>query len=254
MLIKGLYTKYKSFLFTIIGIALLFFIWFIISITTSKTLFPEPLEVFKRFGELFIKTSTYEAIGGTLLRLIISLSISFILALIFGLLAGLNKAIYQILNPTIIVLRTLPVAAIIFVLIVMLKPANALFIISGLTMFPLIYEAIASGIRNIDDNVMDALRLESSPYHPRSIFTVIIPSAKENIILGFIQALGLGMKVSLMAETLVGTDRIKGLGRMLYQGYLDLDMSLVFASAMYAIILIGLVDIILHFIKKQFHK
>ena len=242
--------RYSVILFTVLGIGLVFLVWWIISLSTVESLFPAPGAVFIRFGELFIKGGTYEAIGGTLLRLIISLSISFLLSLIIGVFAGLNKAIYQTLNPLIIVLRTLPVAAIIFILIVMLKPMNALFIISGLTMFPLMYQSIASGIQNIDPAIMDSLRLECSAYNPRALTRIIIPSAKENIILGFIQALGLGMKVSLMAETLVGTDRIKGLGRMIYQGYIDLDMPQVFASALYAIILIGLIDIILHFIKK----
>lgn len=242
----------RNIVFTLIGIGLIILVWFIISLTTYQSLFPHPGDVFKRFGQMFILGSTYEAIGGTLLRLIISLSISFLLALILGVLGGLNDVIYKILNPSVIVLRTLPVAAIIFIMIVLLKPAYALFIITSLTMFPLIYESIARGIKNIDNNVMDALRLETSKYSPRAVFQVVIPSAKENIILGIVQSLGLGMKVSLMAETLVGTDVIKGLGRLLYRGYLDLDMTLVFASAMYAIILIGIVDVILHFLKKHF--
>ena len=254
MIIKRLFDNKiaKYIFFTVLGIGIVFLIWYLISVNTYKTLFPDPLSVISRFGELFIIGSTYEAIGGTLLRLFISILISFLLALILGIFGGLNESVYRTLNPLVIVLRTLPVVAIIFIIIVLLKPTYALFIITSLTMFPLMYEAVVSGIRGIDPNIMDSLRLETSKYHPYALFRIIIPCAKDNIILGLIQSLGLGMKVSLMAETLVGTNTIKGLGRMIYQSYLDLDMINVFAVALYAVILIGLIDIIVHILKKHF--
>lgn len=246
--------KYKTLVFTLIGIVLVLLIWSLVSLFASNSLFPGPLETFSRFGELFIQGSTYEAIGGTLLRLIISLTISFLLALALGILAGINKGFYDILNPLIIVLRTLPVAAVIFVLIVLLKPTYALFIITGLTMFPIMFEAIANGIRNVDPGIKDSMRIDASLISFKNLFVILLPSAKEDIILGVIQSLGLGMKVSLMAEVLVGTDAIKGLGRMLYHGYIELDMRTVLASALYAIILIGLIDIALKYLKKHFDK
>lgn len=244
--------KHKTLIFTILGIILFFLIWFIIYFSINSTLFPGPIETFKQFGLMMIDVSTYEAIGGTLLRLLISMLICTTVSMLLGLLAGLYEWIYRLLNPIIIVLRTLPVAAVIFILIVTLKPRYALFIITALTMFPLLYEAIATGIRNIEKGIMDSARLDSHLLNPRTVVNIIIPNAKENIILGIVQALGLGMKVSLMAEVLVGTDTVKGIGRMLYRGYRDLDMPVVFASALIAIILIGLVDIALHFIKKKF--
>ena len=244
--------KYKNIILTILGIILVFLIWTLISLSVNSSLFPTPDKAFIRFGEMFIDISTYEAIGGTLLRLLIALTISFIFSLLFGILAGLYDWIYRILNPLMIVLRTLPVAAIIYIMIVLLKPRYALFIITSLTMVPIMYEAFRSGIHNIDENIIDAVRLDSRVDSPRTIYKIMIPSAKESILLGIIQSLGLGMKVSLMAEILVGTNTIKGLGRLLYRGYIDLEIDKVLAVAMYAIILIGILDIALNFAKKKF--
>lgn len=244
----------KGFLIlTIIGILLVFFLWWIISYSVHSNLFPGPIETFKRFGELFITPKLYMALGGTLLRLIISLGISFFFALFLGLFAGLYEWLYIILNPLVIVLRTLPTAAIIYIMIVHLKPQYALFIITSLMMFPLIYEAIVSGVRKIDKDIYDALRLDCHKIHPKSLFGIIIPLSRDNLLLGIVQSLGLGMKVSLMAEVLVGTDTISGLGRLLYHGYIELDMPTVFAIAVYSIILIGLLDLIVHYLKKKFN-
>lgn len=251
--------KFKSFLnkpygkliTTLCGVGFIFLLWIIISLSANISLFPGPGAVFTRFGELFITSKLYEAIGGSLLRLLIAMGICLGSSLLLGLIGGLSSIFYRFFNPLIIVLRTLPTAAFIYILIVLLKPRYSLFIITSLVIFPIMYEAVASGIRNIDKGIMDSIRLEARIIHPRCLVNIIFPCARENIILGVIQSLGLGMKISIMSEVLVGTDTVKGLGRMIYHAYIDLDMPTVFAVSIYAIIIIGLLDIILHFLKKR---
>ena len=248
---KFLKSKTGIFTFTLLGIILVISLWWIISACLNSDLFPNPIDSFKRFWELFILPKTWNAIGGTLLRLLISLGISLAAGLILGIVAGLFEIIYKILNPLIIVLRTLPIAAIIYIMIVLLKPQYSLFIITNLMMFPLIYEAIASGIKNISCDITDTIKLDTRVSDPRAVTKIIIPMSLESIALGVVQSLGLGMKASIMAEVLVGTDTISGLGRMMYRGYIELDMVTVFAVAIYAIILIGLLDLLLSILKKK---
>ena len=248
------FQKYKNIIFTVIGIGLVFLIWWILSLIVSYNLFPNPGETFISFGELFITVRLWEAIGSSLLRLLIALLICFIFSMVLGIFSGLIDPLYRILKPLVITLRTLPVAAIMFALIVFLKPNYSLFIISNLMMFPLMYEAIVSAVRNIDQGIYDSIKLDNSLVHPRSITKVIIPSAKEGIILGIVQSMGLGMKVMIMAEALIGSNATKGIGNLIYNYYIDLQMSYVFALALYAIILIGIMDIIVNIIKKKINN
>ena len=74
------------------------------------------------------------------------------------------------------------------------------------------------------------------------------------ISLGIIQSLGLGMKVSIMAEVLVGNPKVKGLGMMIKNYYNYVEMDYVLALSLIGIILIGLLDLTLHLVKKKIQK
>ncbi len=206
-----------------------------------------------RFFTMLGVASTWQAIGLTLLRLVISFLICLVISIVLGLFGGLFKYFRNFLNPFVIVLRTLPTAAIIFILIVIIRPIFALQIILFLMMFPIIYQAVVNGMTDIDKDVIRSVKLETSVLSFKSIFKVILPSASSSIILGAIQALGLGMKAEIMAEVLLGSSDIVGLGRIIYRAYsIDLDMKTVFAASIMAIIIIGLIDLLLHYVKKNF--
>ena len=85
--------KWYKFILLLVGISLVFLIWYIISIAISNPLFPGPQVVIPVFFKKTLVLSTYEAIFYTLLRLILSFSISFVIAFIFGILGGLFKTI-----------------------------------------------------------------------------------------------------------------------------------------------------------------
>lgn len=234
------------------GILFVFLLWWVLAICLNTTLFPDPFKTFGVLGNLIIKPNTWSAIGGTLYRLIVSFLLSFAAALIVGIFAGLFPVMKNFLKPLIIVLRTIPTAALIFVLIVLLKPKMSLFIIDFLLMFPILYEAVCAGTENIDTSVIDALRLETKKSSPIAITKVIVPMAWPYVILGIVQALGLGMKVSIMSEVLCGDDKIPGLGRMIYAAYIETNMSSIFALTLIAIILSGILDLSLHYLKKKY--
>ena len=234
------------------GVFFVLLLWWVLSISLNTTLFPDPFKTFGVLGKLIVKPNTWSAIGGTLYRLIISFVLSFLAALVIGVIAGLFPVVKNFLKPFIIVLRTIPTAALIFVLIVLLKPKMSLFIIDFLLMFPILYEAVCTGTENIDTSVIDALKLETKKTSPLAITTVIIPMAWPYVILGVVQALGLGMKVSIMSEVLCGDDKIPGLGRMIYSAYIETNMPQIFALTLIAIILSGILDLTLHYVKRKY--
>lgn len=251
---KKLTKTWLTLLLTLLGICFVFGLWWLISYLVNSTLFPGPLRTFEELWFLLGKGSTYLALGGTLLRLALAFTISFIVAFVLGIVSGLFKGIKVFLNPLIIVLRTIPTAALILVMVCILIPENALLIVVFLVMFPIIYESIVTGIENIDESVMMALRIDAKPYGFNSVFRVMIPMSRPYIILGIIQSIGLGMKVSIMAEVLVGNPGIPGLGIIIHEGYQYAYMPQVFAISILAIALIGIIDFGLRLAKKSFNK
>ncbi len=240
----------KILIYEIVGIILLFFSWWLISFLINSTLFPSPISVFPVFFNFLGKAYTYEAIGGTLLRLLISFGISLILGTGLGALAGYFYRFEAIMRPIVEFFRTLPTAAVVLILIVLLKPVWTPIIVSTLMMFPLFYEATLTGIKNINDDLKDEMKLNNASIF-NSLFKVYIPVIYPYLILAVVQSLGLGMKVSIMAEILAGSNAISGLGRLIQYEYSMANSTNVMAYSLIAIILIVIIDAIFHIVKKR---
>ncbi len=251
--IKNLDKSKKITIYTILGVILLFFSWWGLAAIINSTLFPTPIKVIPVFFSYLGKGYTYQAIGGTFLRLLISFLISLILGAILGILSGYFYRLEAILKPLIVFLRTLPTAAVVLVLVVLLKPAWTPIIVSSLMMFPLFYQAFLDGVKNIDSNLKDEMSMNgASPFN--SFFKVYVPTIYPYILLAMIQSLGLGMKVSIMAEILAGSNTLAGLGRMIQVEYLNANSTNVIALSLIAIFIIVIIDIVFNYIKKGVKK
>jgi NitT/TauT family transport system permease protein len=247
-------SKWYKIILNVLGVVFIFFAWWIASSIINLSLFPTPIIAFKTMFSLLGKASSWLAIGETIKRLIVAFLISFAFALILGVLGGIFKGFRHFFNPVVIVLRTIPTAAVVIILVVLLKPTSGLYIIDFLLMFPILYEAVVSGVSSVDKSIIDALRLDDRKGSINSIGQIFIPMALPYIGLGIIQSLGLGMKVSIMAEVLCGSNSLVGIGRLMYFGYIESDMKEVFAVALIAIILIGIVDVLLGILKRKYTK
>lgn len=245
------YKKHSIGIWTLIGIAALFLVWFLISLIANTTLLPGPQSVIPLFVKYLGQAKTYIAIGQTLLRLIISIAISFILGLVFGIIGGINQNFRAFLKPTITVFRTIPTAAVTFVIIALLKPMFAPVIIVFLITFPINYDSVSSGISNVDPLIVKAAKVDGSNI-AKTITRVYLPLAKNSITLGLVSSIGLGMKVSIMSEILAGSDSAEGLGKLIREASLIADMNNVLAYSLYAIIIIGLIDATMNLLKKKY--
>lgn len=241
--------KFKIYL--LLGIVLLFFLWWLIAFLINSKLFPTPIEVFPAFFSYFSKTMTYQAIGGTFLRVLISFLISFIIGGALGILAGQFYRFEALIKPLMIVLKTLPTAAIVLVLVVLLKPMWLPIIVTTLVILPLFYEAFLNGIKNINRGIVDRLKVDgANPFN--ALFHIYIPMIMPYILLAVVQSLGLGLKVSIMAEIIGGSNQIVGLGRLIHASFISAESVNVIALSLLAILIIVIIDILLSFIKRRF--
>lgn len=236
-----------------IGIVILFFLWWGLSAIIKSTLFPSPIEVIPTSIYFLGKGYTYVAIGGTFLRILISFLISFIVGLILGVLAGNFYRFEIIMKPIMSFFRSIPTAAIVLVLIVLFKPYWTPIIVTCLVMTPLFYEAFLTGIKNINSNIKDEMKMDGSSIF-NSLFKIHIPIIYPYVLLAIVQSFGLGMKVSIMAEILGGSNEISGLGRLIQAEYMDANAKNVLAYSLIAILIVVIIDFILMFVKKRLSK
>ena len=154
----------NKYVLTILGCLLFLLIWIITSLAVNETtmIFPDPLSTVIEAGKILSNSYVYECLLWTMLRMVIGFSASFIAALIFGLLAGHFPYLKTILNPTIVALKSIPTAALVFLFLVIVKARYAPIFIVILISFPILYESIADGINNIPEDILDATRVDGS--------------------------------------------------------------------------------------------
>jgi len=243
-----------------IGIVLVFFIWWLYSFVLVKQgnspyLFPDPWIVVKTFGANFLSQKVWNAFGWTMLRLVVGFAVSFLFASILGILGALFDPIRLILKPFVLIMKTVPTAAVVFMILILAGTNWTPCYLVFLVVFPIVYESFLQGIDSIDDEIKDALRLETKFYNPRSVFGILLPNASPYVLLSIVTSLGLALKVSIMAEIVAGGSSLAGLGRLIYvANSIELDMAQVMALSVLAILAIAIVDVALFFVKKAMKK
>ncbi len=236
-----------------LGVLTILLIWFITSTVADKIYFPTIGETFIALGNLLTLQSTYEAFGLTFARTIIAIIISIIIGIIFGLLSGLFIKSRKFLNPFLSLMRFVPVPCFIFVISSMFSPNIFSIIISYIVIFPLIYEAIVGGILNIDENIKYSLRIEGF-YRFNSLFKVILPLTFPYLNVAIINSIGMGIKISVMSEIIVGRSSIWGIGRLIYVANQNADFAMMFAIVILIILIFVLIDLLLSFFRKKIIK
>lgn len=238
--------------YTTIGILILFFEWVIISelIGEKKLIFPGPIETIKDLIRLLSLKSTYLSILYSLYKMFIGYLISIILALITGTLAGLNDKLYKIFNPTMVTLKAIPTACLLFFFIVLSGFKNAPIYVVILVSFPILYESFVGGIKNIPSTLNDAIKLDGGN-KLKNIINVKLPLASNYILVGIASSFGLAFKVEIMSEVLSGAT-IYGIGNSIkIIQSTQTDMTSIFSWSLIAIIILLLITYLSNLIKKK---
>lgn len=250
---KFITNKYILYLIGIVSILLL---WIVIAeiIGDKYLIFPDPWMTFKSFGELLGKRITYRYIGESLLKLFIGFIVSFAFGLIFGIIAGSNKNIEQAFKPIMTVLKSIPTASIVFLFLVISGAKNAPIYIVTLVSFPILYEAVLGGLKNVDKDVIEATRVDGASF-TRSLISVKLPQSMPYIFVGIASSFALSFKIEIMAEIITGDTR-SGLGCAILGAQKSGDGSMVpiFAYSLIAILLILVIDLIVDILKKKLVK
>lgn len=239
-----------------IGILFLIILWIISSkIVDNNQVLPTFSSVFISLLNLFKTSSTYRAFSYTFLRTIIAIIISIFLGIIIGLISALNIKFKSFITPIIKLLRFVPIPCFIILLYstFLSKPNFSSILISFITIFPIIYQSIVDGVDNIDKNIINSLKIEGL-YKFNSIKNVIFPLTFPYLCLGIINSIGLGIKVSVMSEIIIGSNQIWGIGRLIYSAQVDGDNSKLFAIIILILLIFIFFDLLSQKIIKKISK
>lgn len=249
--------KFISNKYTLYGLGIILFliIWFIISLIINENvlIFPNPINTFSYLFSSLGKSYIYKCIATSLLRMIIGFLGAFVLALIFGIIAGENENIENLFKPTMTVIKSIPTATITFLFLILIGAKSAPILIVMLISFPILYESVVGGFKNIDVGILNSLALERKP-HLVKIIKVKLPLSMPHIIVGITSSFALSFKIEIMAEIVMG-DTGLGLGSAILsaQRIDPTNMVPIFAYSLIAIIFMLIFSLINLIIKKKFN-
>lgn len=185
---------------------------------------------------VIIKSSMFiEIVSTTVTRTVVTFIGIMVLALVMGIIAGYYRVIQAILNPIVMLLRTIPTVSLIIILLIWFGRELGPTMIVALVIFPIVYELVVGAIRNVDGDLKDVCLLFGCTVWEK-FFALYYPNLIYSLSSGMQATLGLAFKVMVMAEVMAQS-RI-GIGQALNYEKTYLNMAGVFGWTM---ILVGLV-------------
>ncbi|HZJ56710.1 MAG TPA: ABC transporter permease subunit [Clostridia bacterium] len=219
------------------GLIVLFWIgvWWIFSLAVNREIYlPSPLSTLSAFLRLSIRGDFWYSIAVTFIRVAMGFLVSCLGGIIFGILCGLNRFMYEVFNPLVIAIKSTPVMSVIIIALIWFQSGQVPIFVCFLMCFPVIWTNVVEGVRRVDKGLLQMARVYrvGKRHILRGIY---IPSLSPYLMAGMITSLGLGWKVTVAAEVL--SNPRYSIGGHLYSAKVYLESPELFAWTSMVIIL-----------------
>lgn len=201
--------------------------------------FPGVDEILRAFFRLIAAPQTYFLIWTTLKHLIVSMAVSTVIGVALGLLQGMNRFIRNLMKPLMIMLRSMPMVILIVIVMVVVRYDKVPVIASSIILIPMIAEAACEGCLRIDRELIDVYRMNAN-FNGKVLVQVYLPLMAGYLRQAWVNAVGMGVKLSVSTEYLVQTR--DSLGKAVHtSGYFN-EYQDIYAYALIMILLVLLVS------------
>jgi NitT/TauT family transport system permease protein len=227
---------------------LILVLWFVgAKVLGNEVIIPSPEGTIKSLFHIVREEKFFTVVGTTLLRSLISFSISLLLALLVGVLGSFNKYIYNFMIPIIIILKSVPTMAFIVMALIWFSKDGAPILVGFIISFPILYENVMNATINVDSKLLEMAYL----YDLRRrdlIANIYLPSIFFSLMNIFTSTFSLTMKVVIGGEVL--GQPTYGIG-----GALQLEKTYLNTSAVFGwIIVVALISLIFDGIQKVINR
>ncbi|WP_432484958.1 ABC transporter permease [Kineococcus esterisolvens] len=183
---------------------------------------PEPSQVARRLADLAFGGLIDDSYSRTLwihlyassLRVVQGFLLAVALAVPLGIVMGRSSVLFRMLEPTINLVRPIPVTAWapLSLLIIGFGDRSTIFLVFLAAFFPVLLNTI-TGVRQVPQRLLEAAAMLGTPA-VQALYKVVLPAAVPSIVSGLRIALGLAWVILVVGET-VGIN--VGLGAMITQ-------------------------------------
>ena len=232
--IANLYGLYAA------GFVSLFVLWHIVSVYLfSSVLFPPPLPVLAKAGELIANGKLFEHVGFSMMRIAVGFILGSSMGIVIGLLMGSFAIIRRFMDPYIETLRFIPAVAMITVAVIWfgIGEISKFFIITYATVFIVILTT-AAGVSSIAPNKFRAAQSLGAT-RKQIFFLVTLPATVPFILTGMRVAMANAFTTIVAAELVAANH---GIGTLLWQSRLYMKIPEIFVALLTLAILGFTVD------------
>ena len=233
-------------------IIVLLLLWIVLAAQiNNEFMLPLPFDVFKQMLVQLTSPAFYQAIVMSLYRSLSGLAIAYGCALLLGLLCGYYRWLAELFAPIYLILKSIPNISYILIALIWTNNETAVRLICFMILFPMIYANVLSGIKSIDQDLLDVARVYPESM-PNILFRVYLPLILPYLKAALSTGAGLAFKVGVMAE-IIGSGS-PGIGRQLQICRSNMDMSGLFAWTLWIILLLAFTEFISKKIMKYLEK
>lgn len=222
---------------SVTALLFLLLVWWIAYLSAgNELLVPSFATTLEKMGELFVQSSFWQGMARSILRSVCAFGISFLIALIFAVIAYMVPSLQHFFTPIVSAFRTLPVLAVLLILLSFLGAGEAPVAVACLSLFPMLYTSILAALSGIDENLLAASRIQGATVWTR-IFRLYLPLSAPYVLREAGGALSFSLKLVVSAEVLANT--AQSLGGMMQEAKIYGEIPTLFALVV-ATFLIGL--------------
>lgn len=209
--------------------------WQLLSIAIGEQiLLVSPIAVVIRLIELIFTWDFWSSILFSLWRISLGFFLGVILGVSFAIISSKYRVIKDLLALPMIIIRSVPVASFIIIILIWFSSKNLSIIISFLMVLPIIYISILQGIEQIDIHNLEMARVFNVPLL-RKIRYIHIPEVMPFFLSSTITAIGLAWKSGIAGEVIGMPDG--SIGEHLQQAKVYLDTPDIFAWTVVIVVL-----------------
>ena len=242
-------SKRLGIVFSLLSFTAIVAAWWVLAETRFRLtgIIPSPIRTLHIIWEEIQKDSFSVAVLGTLERSFISFFVSFFAACTAAVSAHYKKFIGSLINPFIVICRTVPTMALILILLVTVGSNMLPIAVAFLVVFPLCYENIRAAISETNSKLITMAAVFKVP-KIRQITEIYIPAMLPLIFSSIVAGFGLNLKVVISAEVM-GLPAMS-IGHLILFAQQGFNFGVSFAWVVIAVILCFLCESILRIVQR----
>ncbi len=213
--------------------------WIAYGVAENPLVVPSPWKSLWTAVLLFGKGAFYYALWTTFLRVVIAFLVAFVFGSVFALISYLYPVFGGFLGKTVAFLRSLPVLAVLLILLVWFGADKAPVAVSFLSLFPILYSGFLSGLKELDPSLAEMGRAYGVPLKTR-VWKWYLPALAPYGLRESGSATSFALKLTVSAEILANTYR--SLGGMMQEARTFLDGETLFALVIVTFLLATAVE------------